>query len=628
LSLYSDGNAYLAQSKRSLFFEGEHSGYQTPVQRSETVVGAPSGALRPQPLQAGKKAKVLFITSNGIGLGHLTRLMAIARRLPFDRQAIFLTMSQGLPFLVQEGFFAEYFPAKAYLLWCNSAQTFQPGQNFSDEELKVWNRQLQERLQEIIGEHNPEAVVFDAANVYRGLYEVMIRDSGRPFIWSRRAMWKPGRGERFAGMSSVFDAIVEPGEFAESLDMGWTVAERQAVIRIPPIIFLNESELLDKDEARCALGLDATKTAVLLQLGSGNIIDNQSSIDLFIRTLTRVSDVQVVVAQPPISKSSLRVPEEIKRVSLYPLSKYYRAFDFVISASGYNSYHELIAFAVPTIFVPNLKMFSDDQAGRARYAEQTGVGLCIENVTTENVRRCLAIMLDEERRKDMVARCREVARENGAEVAVKVIEDIIQRWAELRERKLWNMRRAEQEKQAYRRPEEGRLAAIVARPRALISRILRAPCRDIVMACVHPIKTCSALFRLLFGAGRWIVKDRDQTLPRTMFLTLGLSASDLERLLGKVHQVQSTARRFTPVFVTDSDGFHLFRSYRFLFEYIPPEREWTRLDLNETWSEFSDKRVKSAIQAYRPRQVITVRNIDALDAIENSILGGNHADGP
>ena len=49
-------------------------------------------ALRPPAGTSVAHPEVLFISSNGVGLGHLTRLMAVARRLK-HAHPIFLTMS-------------------------------------------------------------------------------------------------------------------------------------------------------------------------------------------------------------------------------------------------------------------------------------------------------------------------------------------------------------------------------------------------------------------------------------------------------------------------------------------------------------------------------------------------------
>ena len=44
----------------------------------------------------------------------------------------------------------------------------------------------------------------------------------------------------------------------------------------------------------------------------------------------------------------------------FPMSRYFAAFDIAVAAAGYNAFHELIAFGVPTLFVP-MSRDTDDQ---------------------------------------------------------------------------------------------------------------------------------------------------------------------------------------------------------------------------------------------------------------------------
>ena len=52
-------------------------------------------AAAPATARKEKRQRIAFITSNGVGLGHLTRLLCIARRLPPTVDPIFVTMSQA-----------------------------------------------------------------------------------------------------------------------------------------------------------------------------------------------------------------------------------------------------------------------------------------------------------------------------------------------------------------------------------------------------------------------------------------------------------------------------------------------------------------------------------------------------
>src|SRR5690606_6765409 len=57
--------------------------------------------------------RVLFISSNGTGLGHLTRSMAIARRLDAELEPLFVSLSAAAPVVEQQGFEVEYVASHA-----------------------------------------------------------------------------------------------------------------------------------------------------------------------------------------------------------------------------------------------------------------------------------------------------------------------------------------------------------------------------------------------------------------------------------------------------------------------------------------------------------------------------------
>ena len=60
-------------------------------------------ALSATPAPGADRPRILFTTSNGTGLGHLTRSMAIARRLGDEVEPLFLTLSAAAPVVEADG---------------------------------------------------------------------------------------------------------------------------------------------------------------------------------------------------------------------------------------------------------------------------------------------------------------------------------------------------------------------------------------------------------------------------------------------------------------------------------------------------------------------------------------------
>ena len=354
-------------------------------------------------MSAGQPARALFATSNGFGLGHVTRCMAIARRLPDDVEPIVFTLSEALPIVRREGYFAEYFSSR----------------DAGNETSAQWNGRLTRRIGDLLEAYDPGVVVFDGTYPYAGMLHAL-RGSGRRRVWCRRGMWRAGEGRANLMFEPEFDAVLQPGEVAEALDAGVTARTSGRVTRVPPILLRDLSELLPREEAAARAGLAPDRLNVLMQPGWENEVFGPSA-ELCLERLARDPRVQVVVAVSPLRSRAVPLPEGVAKVSTYPLASVYPAFDFSISGAGYNIYHELIAYGLPGLLVPNAGTPLDDQIGRARFAERAGVGRSWESRSEEDLDRHLAALLDDGERAEMVERARALRFDNGAGAAAQLV---------------------------------------------------------------------------------------------------------------------------------------------------------------------------------------------------------------
>jgi len=277
------------------------------------------------------------------------------------------------------------------------------------------------RLTHVLSVYDPSVVVFDGTFPYAGLRQAILKEPGRRFVWCRRAMWQPGLGSANLDFSSSFHEILEPGELAAEADAGLTVARRGEVTAVAPITYLDEGDLLDRESAERKLGLVSGRLNVLLQLGTGNLTDIESVLGRCVARLRKDDRVQLAVAVSTLSREPLSLPEDIVALRTYPLSRYYRAFDLSVSAAGYNSFHELIGFAVPTLFVPNPRMPLDDQVARARHADAVGVARSWTDGEGRGLEEVLGELLDDGVRAGIERRARERRFENGAEAAARLV---------------------------------------------------------------------------------------------------------------------------------------------------------------------------------------------------------------
>lgn len=357
--------------------------------------------------------RVLFFTDNGHGLGHVTRLMAYAKRLPGDVQGFFLTLSEAYHLVAEQGFAVEYFPGPRTM-------------GFAPREKPYWEQIALVRLRRTIERLRPHAVVIDHVNpptIVRDLRAVFPEVA---FVWSRRGLWRQHRKPAGLRMHDAFDHIIEPMDLAAAIDLGHTTAQRSHVFQVAPVSLVGRDELLPRAEARAALGLPTRGLAVLLSL-SADTTDQLGSLIATVRGILRDAAGEPITVFAPrhaLHASALQDVEGVVMKPVYPVARYANAFDAAVATSGYNSYHELVYLGVPSIFIARDTGTLDDQARRASHAPLGGYGLTAESVDSPDFAAAARRLMDPRMRRRMRLAAQAVFPVNGADAAAAHIADL------------------------------------------------------------------------------------------------------------------------------------------------------------------------------------------------------------
>lgn len=365
---------------------------------------------RPAPVsrfQEDQRPRALFVTSNGAGMGHLTRMLALARAAAEHVNPIFFSMSQGLDVVATAGFPYEYVPFNSAL------QT----------KSALWHEYFKDRLLAAIDHHRAEIVLFDGTWPYRGMLSAFEeRDILR--VWVRRGMWKPNISPEQLLNAPHFDLVIEPGEYARAYDVGATTRVENAQ-GVDPMTVLSEFELLSRDDALAELGLsnEPGRKYALVTLGAGNINDVSSTQAEVLAAISRQPGWQPILTRPPISSGARN--EAVPTVSTFPLARYTRAFDFAVSATGYNSFSEWMSGGLPTIWIPNMSTMTDDQDARGRWAHDFGLGIRVSEDDHAEIHAAVDRMCDDEWRRAVAERLQDERRENGAPQAAALLFDAL-----------------------------------------------------------------------------------------------------------------------------------------------------------------------------------------------------------
>ena len=286
---------------------------------------------------------------------------------------MFATLSQAMPIVEQAGYPVEYIPFHVY----------------ANCDPHDWNGWLTEQLDpdHDVSRLQGGRVRWKHALLWAGQgLRPAQRHEGRV---DRRGMWQENRSGREAlARQRFFNLVIEPTDIAESMDRGATAESRSFVVKVPPISLLDASELQDRSTAAARLGLDPARPAVLIQLGSGWNRDLATMLDPILTAIAERPEIQPVLVEWLIASTQLDLWPGVPRLKGFPVAKYYNAFDFTISACGYNSFNEIISFGLPAIFIANQHPMMDDQAARATYAADNGAAFQVPEAQLEGSGRC------------------------------------------------------------------------------------------------------------------------------------------------------------------------------------------------------------------------------------------------
>lgn len=350
---------------------------------------------------------ILFVTSNGAGLGHISRSMAIARQLPAGRTFEILTLSAAYRQVAGQGVTIHYFPSSGA----------------SGESSGVWNGHFSAHLRHLMEKIRPRLVVFDGTWVYAALTEVC-RSRGTPLVWLQRGMWQEAVDEASRqrhDAAKVADHVIVPGDYAgeELVDAGPRIDPRY----VGPIVMTTKGDVVSRDEACAKLGLDPSRRHVLLNLGGGGVSDPTSLAASCRLLLTELApDLSPVQVVSPLAAAKGPV-EGATQVNAYPVMPYVRVFEFIISAAGYNSAQEAVSLGTPAILVPNTETRTDDQARRAEMLASQG--LCLTAMDTAGMREAIEAMLDREQKATLSRRLQSVEEPRGAHEAAAHLDELV-----------------------------------------------------------------------------------------------------------------------------------------------------------------------------------------------------------
>ena len=326
-----------------------------------------------------KKAKppVLFVPTNGVGLGHAKRCSLIADAMREKAAPKFAAFPSCIGMLNASGF--------------DTVPLVSRTQKYASHMNDVVNfARLSAAAQDA------KVTVFDGGYVFDSVMRAAA-EHGRQSVWVRRGLWQASQNNKIAlDRQKTFTRIVVPAEVFDELNN--PIGRERNVVRVGPIVQHADVDPAQKERLRGDLQnqLSMTgQTLVVTMLGGGVAADRRAQVKTVCAHLENRSDVMHVLVVWPTATTdpswfqykNTRVVQSVHASALIPLA------DLFISAIGYNSFHEVIYGGVPTIFIPQMASFMDDQRARGQAAADREVAMMVEPwellTLTKRIDECL-----------------------------------------------------------------------------------------------------------------------------------------------------------------------------------------------------------------------------------------------
>ena len=359
------------------------------------------------------KPTIILATSNGIGMGHLTRASAIASELKSFANPIIISMASGVVEVPKiAGVRFEYVPGRDRR-WMGRFE---------------WDKYLRDRIAALIDETGAKIVSFDGVVPYPGIIGVKNVRPDISLVWVRRGFWQKTPQRYLLNLQSkMMDLIITPGDYSQSYDKGPTTNRNDSTL-VKPISIYNPRNSLSKPEARKILGIDPDRPAVLVQLGIGEA-DANAKLTAALTGLLSWANLQVILTKDPIDSQGRNLAPaglDIKVIRYFPLANVLNAFDAAICAAGYNSVHEELAANIPTLFIPNTRG-TDNQASRAAWAADNKMALTVDQDNLKQIQDNAAKLVLQNVRDELTANCLKLPQASGAAEVAQIFKELLQK---------------------------------------------------------------------------------------------------------------------------------------------------------------------------------------------------------
>lgn len=362
--------------------------------------------------------RIVCYAVNGSGLGHVTRLLAVARWLRRlgtflggqEPELLFLTSTEATSLLSDARFAAFKLPSKgvARRAGLDVLEHRRLAKHFVWQTLQVFAPDL------LVVDTFPQGSYDELLPVLDGPFKkALILRHVRPEFAARPV---------FQAALGLYDRVVVPHDTSAAADMLALLPPDRPTRCVGEVIALDEPDGSTRAALRAELGLAPgdPRALVYVSAGGGGDAGSEAALAALVGAVERRGDAFALVGAGPLYRGA-RLHGAALMWSVEPgVSRYFAACDAAVAAGGYNTFHELLFAGVPTAFYAQPKI-ADDQARRVAGAAAAGACLEVDVRDPGALDRALAALLDPAHGARLRAAARRQVPHNGAPQAAAEI---------------------------------------------------------------------------------------------------------------------------------------------------------------------------------------------------------------
>ena len=357
--------------------------------------------------------RFVFYAVNGLGLGHVTRLLSIARavkRLMPKAEILFITSSEADGVIYREGFAAVKLPSKTIREQCGLGKA-------------TYLKMAQSVTWSVLSSFDPDVLIVDTypSGSFEELIPVLRWKQKNVFVF-REQRQKTYLSKLLMAVLPLYDRLIIPHDDIEQVGQ---LPEPQKARAVGPILIREKNEILCRADARRALKLPMDGLLFYGSFGGGGDPETRRAFELTAKAISEIPDAHLVLGAGPLLRQAPEVPPGVTVLtSRYPMLDVLPAFDGAIAAAGYNTVHELLFAGVASALVPFGRVL-DDQEKRVQTLAEQGACLACAPFTESGIREAINCLADAGTRRQLAERGKQIVNKNGATAAAQAILELV-----------------------------------------------------------------------------------------------------------------------------------------------------------------------------------------------------------